>query len=169
MRAGGPGEELAAEADAHERLAAVQRLPYEVVLVHEPGMLVLLVHMHRAAEDDESVEALGCLGRRPLRDVPLEKLVVALADDIREEPGRAVVLVGQAEDAHGASLGKTAGPRAVLFEQGPVDYVTRGTQQVASSGGTDWGNAGIGASAALGVVLIAAAGAFVGRKKLVSA
>jgi hypothetical protein len=47
--------------------------------------------------------------------------------------------------------------------------VTRGTQQVASSGGTDWGNAGIGASAALGVVLIAAAGAFVGRKKLVSA
>ena len=54
-------------------------------------------------------------------------------------------------------------------EQGPVVYVTRGTQQVTSSGGTDWGNAGIGAGAAFGVVLIAAAGAFVGRKKLVSA
>lgn len=52
-------------------------------------------------------------------------------------------------------------------EQGPVVYVTRGTQQVTSSGGTDWGNAGIGA--AFGVVLIVAAGAFVGRKKLVSA
>jgi len=50
-------------------------------------------------------------------------------------------------------------------EQGPVVYVTR----VTSSGGTDWGNAGIGAGAAFGVVLIAAAGAFVGRKKLVSA
>ena len=54
-------------------------------------------------------------------------------------------------------------------EQGPVVYVTRGTQQVTPSGGTDWGNAGIGAGAAFGVVLIAAAGAFVGRKKLVSA
>jgi hypothetical protein len=54
-------------------------------------------------------------------------------------------------------------------EQGPVVYVTKGTQQVTSSGGTDWGNAGIGAGAAFGVVLIAAAGAFVGRKKLVSA
>jgi len=54
-------------------------------------------------------------------------------------------------------------------EQGPVVYVTRGTQQLTSSGGTDWGNAGIGAGAAFGVVLIAAAGAFVGRKKLVSA
>jgi hypothetical protein len=53
-------------------------------------------------------------------------------------------------------------------EQGPFVYVTRGTHQVTSSG-TDWGNAGIGAGAAYGVVLIAAAGAFVGRKKLVSA
>jgi hypothetical protein len=54
-------------------------------------------------------------------------------------------------------------------EQGPVVYVTRGTHQVTSSGGTDWSNAGIGAAAAFGVVLVAAAGAFVGRKKLVSA
>ena len=54
-------------------------------------------------------------------------------------------------------------------EQEPFVYVTRGTHQVTSSGGTDWGNAGIGAGAAFGVVLIAAAGAFVGRKKLVSA
>jgi len=54
-------------------------------------------------------------------------------------------------------------------EQGPVVYVTRGTQQVSSSDGTDWGNAGIGAGAVFGVVLIAAAGAFVGRRKLVSA
>jgi len=32
VRAGHPGEELAAEADAHERLATVQCLPHEVVL-----------------------------------------------------------------------------------------------------------------------------------------
>jgi hypothetical protein len=40
---------------------------------------------------------------------------------------------------------------------------------VSSSNGTDWGNAGIGADAAFGVVLIAPAGAFVGCRKLVSA
>jgi hypothetical protein len=67
-----------------------------------------LVDVHRAAEDDERLEALGRLGRRSLGDVPLEKLIAALADDIREEPGWAVVLVCQAEDAHGASLGIAA-------------------------------------------------------------
>ncbi len=54
-------------------------------------------------------------------------------------------------------------------EQGPTVYVTRATRQVDSSGGTDWSNAGIGAGAAFGLVLIAAGGAFVGRKKLVGA
>jgi hypothetical protein len=60
-------------------------------------VLVLLVDVHGAAEDDERVEAPRRLGRRALRDVPLEEVVAALADDVREEPGRAVVLVGQAE------------------------------------------------------------------------
>ena len=46
---------------------------------------------------------------------PLEKLIATLADDVREEPGGAVVLVGQAEDSHGASLGKKVGRRDVLF------------------------------------------------------
>ena len=54
-------------------------------------------------------------------------------------------------------------------EQGPAVYVTGQTQSVTSSGGTDWSNAGIGAGAAFGLVLIAAGGAFVGRKKLVGA
>ena len=43
-------EELGAEADPHERLTAVQRLPHEVVLTREPGVPVLLVDVHRAAE-----------------------------------------------------------------------------------------------------------------------
>ncbi len=54
-------------------------------------------------------------------------------------------------------------------ERAPGIYVTRKTEPATSSGGTDWSNAGIGAGAAFGVVLVAAAGAFVGRKKLVSA
>ena len=54
-------------------------------------------------------------------------------------------------------------------EQAPAVYVTQPTEPVTSSDGTDWSNAGIGAGVAFGVVLIAAGGAFVGRKKLVSA
>jgi len=54
-------------------------------------------------------------------------------------------------------------------EQGPAVYVTGQTQSTTSSGGTDWGNASIGAGAALGLVLIAAGGALVSRKKLASA
>jgi hypothetical protein len=54
-------------------------------------------------------------------------------------------------------------------EQGPTVYVTGETQSATSNGGTDWRNAGIGAGAAFGLVLIAAGGALVGRKKLVSA
>ena len=54
-------------------------------------------------------------------------------------------------------------------EQAPVVYVTKQAQPVASSGGSDWSSAGIGAGAAFGAVLVVAAGAFVGRKKLVSA
>jgi hypothetical protein len=54
-------------------------------------------------------------------------------------------------------------------EQGPAVYLTGQTQSATSGGGTDWSNAGIGAGAAFGLVLIAAGGALVSRKKLVNA
>jgi hypothetical protein len=54
-------------------------------------------------------------------------------------------------------------------EQGSAVYLTGQTQSATSSGGTDWSNAGIGAGAAFGLVLIAAGGALVGRNKPVSA
>src|SRR5262245_15549779 len=108
-------EKLTPEADAHEGLAPIDGLAHEVVLTREPGMPVLLVDVHRAAENDERIEVLGRLGRRSMRDVPLEELVATLADDVGEEPGRAVTLVGQTEDAHAASVGKTVVPRHVLF------------------------------------------------------
>ncbi len=66
VRSGRTGEQLAAEADAHERLTALDGVPQKVVLAGEPGVPVLLVHVHRAAEDDERVEALGRLGERAL-------------------------------------------------------------------------------------------------------
>jgi len=40
---------------------------------------------------------------------------------------------------------------------------------LASDGGIDWSDAGIGAGAAFGVILLGSAAAFVGRKKLASA
>jgi len=49
----------------------------------------------------------------------------------------------------------------------PLVYVT--TQPKIASDGTDWNTAGIGAGAALGLILLGSAAAFVGRKKLVSA
>jgi len=49
----------------------------------------------------------------------------------------------------------------------PFVYVT--TKPETTSGGTDWGSAGIGAGAAFGVIILGSAAAFAGRKKLVSA
>lgn len=56
---------------------------------------------------------------------------------------------------------------------GELNYTTHakvsGSAQSVSGGGMDWSDAGIGAGAALGAVLLGAAGAFVGRKKLANA
>jgi hypothetical protein len=49
-------------------------------------------------------------------------------------------------------------------EQGPSVYVTKAPQQSASDG-IDWGDAGIGAGAAVGVILLGAGGALVVRRR----
>ena len=86
MRARAAREQLPAEADAEKRLASLECVGHEIVLACEPRVPPLLVHVHGAAEDDERVEVRRRFRRRPLRDVPLQKLVVALADDVPEEP-----------------------------------------------------------------------------------
>src|SRR3990172_9044823 len=53
LRAERLGEELAAEADAENGYARVDVRTDEVVLVAEPGVAVLLVGVHRAAEDHD--------------------------------------------------------------------------------------------------------------------
>jgi hypothetical protein len=56
---------------------------------------------------------------------------------------------------------------------GELNYTTHaevsGSAQPVSGGGMDWGNLGIGAGAAFGVILLGSAAAFVGRRKLASA
>ena len=56
---------------------------------------------------------------------------------------------------------------------GGLNYTTHADvsrpEPAASGGGMDWSDAGIGAGAAFGAVLLGAAGAFVGRKKLANA
>jgi len=56
---------------------------------------------------------------------------------------------------------------------GGLNYTTHADvsrpEPAGSGGGMDWSDAGIGAGAAFGAVLLAAAGAFVGRKKLATA
>jgi hypothetical protein len=56
---------------------------------------------------------------------------------------------------------------------GGLNYTTHADvsrpEPAASGGGMDWTDAGIGAGAAFGAVLLGAAGAFVGRKKLANA
>ena len=48
--------------------------------------------------------------------------------------------------------------------QGPTVYVTT-APAASTSGGMDWGDAGIGAATAVGVILLGAGGAFVVRRK----
>ena len=56
---------------------------------------------------------------------------------------------------------------------GELNYATHAdvshSAPLASDGGIDWSDAGIGAGAAFGVILLGSAAAFVGRKKLASA
>ena len=57
MRRGarGLGKQLAAKADAEDRDAAIKVLAEERLLRVQPWVLVVLIDMHRAAEDEERV------------------------------------------------------------------------------------------------------------------
>ena len=100
-------DQLRAEADAEERHFAVDGLAYERGLVGEPGMLGVLVGVHRTAEDHDRVVARRGVERRGVLGDhdPLEP-VAALLDEVFEEPAaaRGAGLVDDRQDAHAASL-----------------------------------------------------------------
>ena len=104
------------------------------------------------------------------RNRKLKALAAALAVAALAAPGTQAAL--RVDARHQALLDKA--PQAqvdarhqALFdrgEQGPSVYVTKAPQQSAS-GGMDWGDAGIGAGTAVGVILLGAGGALVVRRR----
>ena len=77
----------------------------EKALVAQPAVPVLLVDVHRAAEDEHGAVVLERRRRlRRLGDQPLVELVPALGDRVGEDARRGVGLVDDGEDPHGLSL-----------------------------------------------------------------
>ena len=95
------GEELAAEADPEDGEIAPQRVGDQVDLLADPGVVLHLVHVHRAPEDHERVVVVGRRrGRVPEREAPLVELVASLTRGVAEDPRMGVAAVDQREDAH---------------------------------------------------------------------
>ena len=106
-RARGPGDQLRAEADPEERNLTIERSADERGLVREPGMLGVLVRVHRAAEDHDRVVALRRVGLRTAVDGdPALQHVAALPDEVLEQAPAAGRrgLVDDREDAHATSV-----------------------------------------------------------------
>ena len=101
-RAGGAGDQLRAEADAEERRPALELALEQAELGPEPGVAVVLVGMHRAAEDDHRVGVL--VGDAVAGDVSLDELVAGGPHGVLEDAGADVVAVREREDPHAASL-----------------------------------------------------------------
>jgi hypothetical protein len=99
-RTGRPCEHLGAEADAEGGDAALERLDEELGLAREPREVVVLVGVHRPAEDEH-----GVVGGRRLRepaegDLPALEPVPGRLDDLVEDAAGDVRAVGDGEDAH---------------------------------------------------------------------
>jgi hypothetical protein len=90
LSAGRLGQQLAPKADTQDGSAALKRVADELLLRIQPSVLVILIDMHRAPEDHESVGAAG--GRRARRGHPRRKLP--------EHPRPGVQLVNDRKDSH---------------------------------------------------------------------
>ncbi len=100
--AGSVGQQLGAEADRQHRHAVVDHGREEVLLEAQPGMAVLLVAVHGAAEGQDRV-VFGDLQLRsgpPLREEPLVQLHPALRDLVAEHAGPGVLLVHNGQRPH---------------------------------------------------------------------
>ena len=96
------GERLRTEADREQGHLVGDPAAQELVLVLEPGMLVLLADVLVAAEHEHGVEVTCRL--RGGTDLPLDELVTLGRDDVAEDlrPNERPVIDG--EHAHGANV-----------------------------------------------------------------
>jgi len=98
-------EELHAEADSEHRRPAREQLLQPIRLGAKPGMRVVVIRVHRAAEDEYRVIRLERPGRRSApREAPFVEPVAALLDRRREELGACIVAVDDREHVHRAQL-----------------------------------------------------------------
>jgi hypothetical protein len=91
--------ELRAEADAEHRRAKLEQLAEEALLVAQPRVRLLLVHVHRAPEHHRGAKAVVG-GRRPLVRQPLHELVPGRQRRFREHACGGVVVVDDGEYPH---------------------------------------------------------------------
>src|SRR5207247_2222164 len=78
-------DELRAEADSQDRRVQIEQPLQEEVLLLQPGMMIVLVGVHRAAEDEHRAVCVERTGQRLAPGkAPLLEPVAALADDVAE-------------------------------------------------------------------------------------
>jgi rhodanese-related sulfurtransferase len=98
-------QQLAPEANAKHGHLTLDEGPDQLVLVAQPGMLVLLVDVHLAAEDEHGVVPVGGGKRvRIVNDGALDELVPVRAHDVAVELRAHVGAVHERQDPHQKSL-----------------------------------------------------------------
>jgi hypothetical protein len=107
-------DQLAAQANPEHRHLLDEKALDQRVLFAEPRVVVLLVHVHSASEDEHRIEALGRRRRKAVDEVPLQELAVPLANRVGEGARGGVVLMDQREHAHSPSLGGVDGTLLVI-------------------------------------------------------
>jgi len=94
-------DQLSAEADAKHGNVQVEQSLDEEVLLAEPGMVVVLVGMHRAAEDEHRAVVVDRpRRRRSPGEAPLLELVPARGDRLEEHACAHGLAVDEPEDLH---------------------------------------------------------------------
>src|SRR3954447_6827203 len=99
------GEQPHAEADAERRHSVGENRFEPAQLPQDPGVLPLLVGVHRAAEHERRVVRLERLGRRRFPDeAPFVELVAGRGDRGRKQLGARLAPVDDGEDPHAPPL-----------------------------------------------------------------
>ena len=98
-------DQLRAETNTeHRYLEAEESLKQEVLLA-QPGMVLVVVGVHRASEDEHgAVVVQRPRRRRAPGEAPLLELVAALRDRICEHPSPDVLPMDHGQDVHGSTF-----------------------------------------------------------------
>src|SRR5262249_13231529 len=98
------GDQLDAEADAEDRYVPVEQALDEQVLLAEPGVAVVLVGVHRAAEDEHGVVVVDRprRGRAPGEAPLLEVVARGLCRPVEDAAPR-VRAVKDGQDVHASN------------------------------------------------------------------